>query len=58
VIEIGVWIITMFLSPFAILANLINLGAFVLSIIGIINVVQGKEKELPLVGGFSKYFRF
>ena len=30
----------------------------VLSIIGIVNVVQNREKELPLVGSFAKHFTF
>lgn len=40
------------------LLNLINLGTLILAIIGIINAVQGSEKELPLVGKFSRYFKF
>lgn len=34
------------------------LAVGVLSIIGIINVIQKKEKELPLVGHLSKHFTF
>ncbi len=40
------------------LLNLVNLAVLVLSIIGIVNVVQHKEKELPLVGGLAKHFKF
>ena len=40
------------------LLRLVNLGTLILSIIGIVNVVEKREKELPLVGGFSKYFTF
>ena len=43
------------LSP---LIALLDLGVLILSIIGIINVIQNKEKELPLVGSFSKYVNF
>ncbi len=55
-IEIIVWIIGgmfMFglLWP---LIQLVNLGVIILTILGIINVVQKKEAELPLVGGFAK----
>lgn len=32
------------------IAQLANLGALILSIVGIINVVKGKETQLPLVG--------
>jgi len=38
--------------------QIIYLGLVVLSIIGISNILQGKEKELPLVGGFAHYFKF
>ena len=57
VAEIVLWFVgmTMFYSLWMIL-NLINLGLLVFSILGIINAVQGQEKELPLVGQFSKYF--
>jgi len=37
---------------------LINLFAFVLWIIGIINALSGKVKELPLVGQFGAKFNF
>lgn len=40
------------------LYRILHLGLLVLSIIGIVNVVQGKEKELPLVGSLSRYFSF
>lgn len=38
--------------------RLVHLAVTVLSIIGIVNVFQKKEKELPLVGGLSSYFTF
>ncbi len=58
-IEIVVWILGMvFMSSVYMLLNLVNLATLVLSIIGIVYAVQGKEKELPVVGGFSKYFTF
>ena len=37
------------------LPQIINLGALVLSIIGIMNVFGKKEVELPLVGQFAKH---
>jgi uncharacterized membrane protein len=40
------------------LLNIVNLGVLVLAIMGIINVLQGKEKELPLVGNFARSFHF
>ena len=33
------------------------IGCFVLVIIGIINVVKGKKKELPLIGQFADKFK-
>lgn len=56
VIEVGAWFIGMLFWPFFGITQLINLAAFILSIVGIIHVLQGKQKELPLVGGYSKYF--
>jgi len=38
------------------LYKIINLALFVLIVIGIVNVVQDKQKELPFVGKFSEYF--
>ena len=36
------------------LTGLINLGVFVLSIVGIVNVINHKEAALPLVGDLAK----
>lgn len=55
-IELILWVavqVIFFLVP---IVMIVNLGLLVLSIIGIINVVQGKEKELPLVGHFANKF--
>ncbi len=61
-IEVLVWILSsMFywhVSGMYMLIQLLNLATLILSIIGIVNVVQKKEKELPLVGGFASYFTF
>lgn len=35
---------------------LINLGAFVLWIMGLINAIQGEVKPLPLIGQFAEKF--
>jgi len=35
-----------------------GLAVFVLWILGIINALTGKEKELPLIGKLAKYFTF
>ncbi len=36
--------------------GLINIGALVLSIIGIVNVLNKKQEELPLIGKYAKHF--
>jgi uncharacterized membrane protein len=41
------------LSILGVIVELINIGLLVLSIIGIINVVQNQKKEIPLVGKFA-----
>lgn len=58
-IEVIFWILSsMMYSMFSLyyLGQIINLATLILSIIGIINVVQNQKKELPLVGGFAKSF--
>lgn len=55
-LEVVVFIIaSMFwmLAPFIII---VQLGAIAFSIIGIINVINVKEVELPIIGQFSKFF--
>ncbi len=39
----------------AIIESIINIIAFVLMIIGIINVIQSKEAQLPVVGKYKLY---
>ena len=55
VIEVVLWILSSMFFYLWMVWQLVNLGLLILSIIGIVNVVQGKEKELPLVGGFAKH---
>ena len=57
VIEVVVYALGMYLWQFWAIYQLLNLATFILSIIGIINVVQGKEKELPIVGQFGNSFK-
>src|ERR1700733_6223614 len=55
-IEIVVWIagvIAWMLWP---LLDIVNLATLILSIIGIITATQHKEKALPIVGQYSRYF--
>ena len=56
--EIGLWFFGMLIWPLIPLIGLVNLAILVLVVIGIVNVVQGHQKELPLVGSFSKHFNF
>jgi uncharacterized membrane protein len=58
VIEAGIWILSGIFWVFAPIAALLNIGLLVLSILGIVNVVQKQEKELPLVGGYASHFSF
>ncbi|MDD5318675.1 MAG: hypothetical protein PHF79_02555 [Candidatus Pacebacteria bacterium] len=57
VIDIILWIVVQLFWILAPIVGLINLGIFVLVVLGIINVVQKKEKELPIVGSFAKHFK-
>lgn len=54
IIELIIWALQPFLWPVWGLVRLVHLGLFILAIIGIVNVFQGKEKELPLVGAWAK----
>ncbi|OHA21028.1 MAG: hypothetical protein A2849_01690 [Candidatus Taylorbacteria bacterium RIFCSPHIGHO2_01_FULL_51_15] len=54
VIEVILWILSGMFYGLISLINLLELGVIILAIIGIVNVLQRKEKELPLVGSFSK----
>lgn len=51
-----VWAVQMIYIPFNFVAPLLWFALFVLSVIGILNAVGGKEKQLPVVGQYSKYF--
>ncbi len=37
---------------------ILNIGLFILFIIGILNAVAGKEKPLPFIGQFADKFKF
>jgi len=47
------WVFSGFMFVMWQIMQLINLGLFILSLIGIVNALQRKEKELPLVGQFG-----
>jgi uncharacterized membrane protein len=60
------WVIVWFLSvlvPWYWLSihwlfSLLDLGIFVLMILGIVNAANGKQEPLPLVGQFANMFKF
>jgi uncharacterized membrane protein len=56
VIEIVVMIAAQMVYMLAPILGLIHIAALILSIIGIVNVVQKKQVSLPLIGQFSKHF--
>jgi uncharacterized membrane protein len=60
VIEVGLWILSgffwMLFYQFWMIWQIVNIALFILAILGIVNAVQGNEKELPLVGSFAKNF--
>lgn len=57
IIEIGIWVLGMFMWQLWQILQLINLGVLVLAIVGIVNAINHKEVELPLVGSFAHSFK-
>lgn len=55
--EVALWVVGSMIWMLFPVIQIINLGLFVLSIIGIVNAAQGKEKQLPLVGHFANSFK-
>ncbi len=56
--EIIIWIILRIIPYLWFLGNLFGLLWIILSIIGIMNVLNNKKKEIPLIGKFGKKFKF
>lgn len=54
-IEIVAWFVGESLWVFAPILAILNLALIVLSIVGIVNVIQKKEVELPIVGSLAKH---
>lgn len=56
------WVIANFLWAIPVLgwfaSPIINLGCFILMIVGIINAAGGQTKELPIIGQFARSFNF
>ena len=55
IVEMVAWFFLSFWQ-IAFFGMLLNLGAFVLSIIGIINVLDGKTKKIPITGDLADKF--
>lgn len=55
-IEIAFWILMSIISIYMIW-QIVHLLLVVLSIVGIVYAISGKEKELPIVGGWAKNFK-
>lgn len=60
VVEAILWVLmeVMFLWILAPIITILNIGLLILSIIGIINVVQDKQAEVPLLGKYASHFKF
>lgn len=56
-IEVILWLLSRMFWSFHMITSILELGVFILAIIGIINVVNKKQVELPLVGHLSKFFK-
>lgn len=56
-IEVALYFLMMVLPIIWPIIHLAQLGVLILAIVGIINAVGGKEKELPFVGKYSSHFK-
>ena len=57
VIELIAWVVAEWMFLLAFPMGIVNIGALILSIIGIVNVVQKRQQPLPLVGQFAEHFK-
>jgi len=56
--EVVTWIVFIIIPFLWFLGNLLGIFWLVLSIVGIVNVVNKKKKEVPLVGKFAEKIKF
>ncbi|HUO50001.1 MAG TPA: hypothetical protein VMU25_00275 [Candidatus Paceibacterota bacterium] len=56
--ELVVWFIGAFMWQLWMFIPLLDLAILIFAIIGIVNVTQGKESELPLIGSIAHSFNF
>lgn len=52
------WILSNSFWQFWMIINFVNLAIFVLAVIGILNVLRGEQKQLPLIGHLASSFKF
>jgi len=58
-IQLLVWLLSeTFLFKIDSLVPFVQIVLFILSVIGIVNVLKKRERELPFVGSFAKYIKF
>ncbi len=57
VLVIG-WLVGFVLIPFMGLGLLVHIAVLIFSIMGIINVSEGKTKDLPIIGDLAKKLNF
>ena len=55
IIEIAVWVLGSVSYQLWPILQIVNLGALVLAIIGIVNVLNHKEAEIPFIGAFARH---
>ena len=53
-LEIVIWLLSSMFYSMSMLLNLLNLATFILAIMGVINVIQGQKKELPVIGSLAQ----
>lgn len=46
------------IPPLRFIYWLLSLGVFILFVIGVLNAVNGREKQMPLIGQFADKFNF
>jgi uncharacterized membrane protein len=57
-IEVILWILTGVYFGFWMIYNVVHLGIIILSILGILNAIQKRERKLPLIGDLADHFKF
>jgi uncharacterized membrane protein len=53
-VEIVILVLRWIVPSLGLIWSIMNLITFVVAIIGIVNVAQGKEKELPVIGDWAR----